>query len=66
MKHKKIEFYDAILTAVFIFGLVSDILNTFLFNNYIPSKIIEYFFWFSLGAYFGFNLLKWEINKKQD
>ncbi|AYN04572.1 hypothetical protein EAG11_10650 [Flavobacterium sp. 140616W15] len=63
MNHKKIEFYNTIITTVFIFGLISDIINTFLFNDYIPSKIIEYFFWFSLGAYLGFNLLKLEINK---
>ncbi|KIC01722.1 hypothetical protein OA88_12370 [Flavobacterium sp. JRM] len=60
MNHKKIELYNTIITSIFIFGLI---LNTFLFNDYIPTKIIEYFFWFSLGAYLGFNLLKWEIKK---
>lgn len=63
MNRKRIKLYDTIIATIFIFGLISDVVNRFLFNDYIPTKIIDYFFWFSLGAYLGFNLLKWEIKR---
>ncbi len=63
MKNDRIKIYDSIVSYLFIIGLTSDIINTFLFNNYVPSLYIGYFFWFSLGIYGGFNLCKWEVKK---
>ena len=63
MTSNRIKFYDSAVSYLFIIGLISDIINTFLFNNYIPSIFLEYFFWLSLGLYGGFNLCKWEVKK---
>ncbi len=66
MKFTKIKFCNNALTSLFVIGLVSDILNDLLFDSWIPTKIIDYFFWFTFGSFIGFNLFKWGIYKNND
>ncbi|MEY4963105.1 MAG: hypothetical protein RLZZ323_424 [Bacteroidota bacterium] len=66
MKFNKIKLCNNVIIFLFVLGLISDISNDLLFDNCIPTKVIDYFFWFTFGLYIGFNLFKWGIYKHRD
>lgn len=60
---KRFSFYDKGLAVFFIINLFLDILNEKVFGSAIPSEIVSYLFWLSLGLYLGFQLCKYEYSQ---
>lgn len=60
---KRFNFYEKFFAAFFIINLFLDVLNRKLLNSSIPSEIVGYLFWLSLGLYLGFQLCKYEYKR---
>lgn len=59
---KRFSYFDKGLTVFFMINLFLDILNKNLLNSAIPSEIVGYLFWLSLGLFLGFKLCKYEYS----
>lgn len=51
---------EKVVLAFLGIGMFSDVINKELLQSKIPSEIIGYLFWLSLGLYLGFILCKHE------
>ncbi len=60
---KRFGMYETILLIFFGIGLFSEAINKELLHFMIPSKIVGYVFWLSLGLYLGFSLCKNEYSR---
>jgi hypothetical protein len=60
---KRFSYFDKGLTVFFMINLFLDILNKKTLNSEIPSEIVGYLFWLSLGLFLGFKLCKYEYNQ---
>lgn len=60
---KRFSYFDMGLTLFFMINLFLDILNKNLLNSAIPSEIVGYLFWLSLGLFLGFKLCKYEYSQ---
>lgn len=60
---KRFSYFDKGLTVFFMINLFLDILNKSVLNSVIPSEIVGYLFWLSLGLFGGFKLCKYEYSR---
>ncbi len=60
---KRFSFYDKLLALFLMINIFLDVINTELLNSAIPSEIVGYLFWLSLGLYLGFSLCKYEYSR---
>jgi hypothetical protein len=60
---KRFNIFQQLLAVFFIIGLFLDSINIKVFNSAIPSEIVDYFFWLSLGLFLGFRICKYEYNQ---
>lgn len=58
---KRLNISEKIINVIFILSIVSDLVNEKLLDKMFPEYSTSYFFWFSLGLYFGFKLYKREL-----
>lgn len=59
---KRFAFYEKGVTIFFILNLFFDLINKKLLDYRIPSDIVGYLFWLSLGLFLGFRLCKFEYS----
>ena len=52
--------YEKSLAAFFMLNIFLDVINKKLLGSAIPTEIVSYLFWLSLGLYLGFRLCKYE------
>lgn len=57
---KRFNIYQQGLALFFIVSLVFDIINKKLLESRVPTEIVGYMFWLSLGLFLGFRLCKYE------
>ena len=60
---KRFNLYQQCLAVFFIINLFLDIINKKILNSAIPSEIVGYLFWLSLGLFLGFKLCKYEYSR---
>lgn len=60
---KRFSNYEKSLAAFFIISIILDVVNNRLLNSFIPTEIVGYLFWLSLGLYLGFKLCKYEFTR---
>jgi hypothetical protein len=63
---KYFNLYEKGIALFFIFNIVFDVVNEKLLYSIVPSEILTYFFWLSLGLYLGFRLCKYEFKRIWD
>jgi len=54
---------EKIIAMFFISNLFLDVLNNKILNSIIPTKIIGFLFFLSLGLFLGFKLCKYEYGR---
>lgn len=59
---KRFSFYDKGLAVFFVINLFFDVINKKILYSAIPSEIVSYLFWLSLGLFLGFRLCKHEYS----
>jgi hypothetical protein len=59
---KRFNIYQQCLAVFFIVALFLDVINKKLLGSTIPTEIVSYLFWLSLGLYLGFRLCKYEYS----
>jgi len=60
---KRFSFYDKGLVVFFMINLFLDVINKKILYSTIPSEIVGYLFWLSLGLFLGFKLCKYEYSR---
>ena len=57
---KRFSNYEKTITGFFMINIVFDIINKKLLESRVPTEIVGYMFWLSLGLFLGFRLCKYE------
>ena len=60
---KRFSYFDKGLAAFFMVNLFLDVINKKLLGSVIPTEIVGYLFWLSLGLYLGFRLCRYEYSR---
>ncbi|RCH54764.1 hypothetical protein DJ568_09765 [Mucilaginibacter hurinus] len=60
---KRFSLYDKGITIFFMINLFLDVINQKVLHSSIPSEIVGYLFWLSLGLVLGFKLCKYEYSR---
>jgi len=60
---KRFTLFDKGLAVFFMINLFLDVINKRVLNSAIPSEIVGYLFWLSLGLFLGFKLCKYEYSR---
>lgn len=59
--NSRTRLFDRILVIFFLTNLFLQPLNEWVFENFLPERLTEGLFWFSLGLYGGFFIYKNEV-----
>ena len=60
---KRFSYFDKSIDAFFLVNIFLDVINKRALNSAIPSEIVGYLFWLSLGLFLGFELCKYEYSR---
>lgn len=60
---KRFNTFQQCLSLFFVINLFLDVINNKILNSAIPSEIVDYMFWLSLGLFLGFMLCKYEYRQ---
>ena len=59
----RFNIYEKCFAIFFMLNIFLDVLNKMLLSSAIPSEVVGYSFWLSLGLYLGFRLCKYEYGR---